>query len=98
MDALLAGERDALAVRGLAIIGATEADGHDLAAPHRALVERGGMLLVGQLALPLAVGRGVTAVCEEQLVSFPPSAVPHHHDALVAALDGIQHFDADMIE
>lgn len=65
-DALLAGERDALAVRGLAIVSATEADGHDLAAPHRALVERGGMLLVGQLALPLAVGRGVAAVGEEE--------------------------------
>ena len=56
------------------------------------------MLLVGHLALPFAVGGGVVAVGEEERVAAAQLTIAHHHDALVAAMDAVEHFHGDVIE
>jgi len=56
------------------------------------------MLLVGHLALPLAIRRRVGAVGIEERVTAAQRAVAHHHDPLVAALDPVKHFHGDVIE
>ena len=97
-DALFTGERRAVGFGGLVGIGPGKADGHHLALPDRPLAIGRRMLLVGDLALPLAVRTGVGAVGVEERVAAAQCTVAHHHDALIAALNPVEHLDGDVIE
>src|SRR5207248_6080981 len=56
------------------------------------------VLLVGEFALYLAVGAGVGAVTKEEGIAAANRAIAQHHDALVAALDAVQHFHPAVVE
>ena len=56
------------------------------------------MLLVGHLALPLAIRRRVGAVGIEERVTPAQGAVANDHDPLIAALDPVKHFHGDVVE
>jgi hypothetical protein len=56
------------------------------------------MFLVGYLALPFAVCAGVGPERIKKRVATAQGAIAHDHNALVAALDAIEHLDGDVVE
>ena len=56
------------------------------------------MLLIGQLALPLAVGGRVAALGKEKGIAAAHGAVDAAPSRLIAALHAVQHLDPDMLK
>src|ERR1700730_18290695 len=97
-NALFARERDAVAFSAVIGIGSGKSDGHDFTLPYRPRAEGRRVLLVSHLALPFAVGASVGAIGIKEGIAAAQRAVAHDHDALIAALDAIEHLYGDMVE